>query len=102
MVYRQWLKRTTKWVDEANKSQVAPFEKITGEEAAKLITSSTHEDEKALGFDATDAKRLGVKLGDTVGVMPTDNGNIFVSASVLKLVSYVSQPGSRQLDAFSP
>ena len=59
---------------EAEKANVASVENITGVDAAKVICSSKYEDVKTLGFDATEASRLGLKQGEVVSVVPADTG----------------------------
>ena len=65
-----------------NRSQCAPSEKITGDEAARLICSSSqHHKADVLGFDSVDATRLGLKRGEVVSVTPSDNGRLHASLS---------------------
>lgn len=52
----------------------SPIAKITGGEAAKLIGSSPSEDLNVVGFEAVEARRLGVKRGDSVLIAPRDTG----------------------------
>lgn len=59
---------------QAEKAGAATIEKVSGADAAKVICSSSHEDVKALRFDTAEAKRLGLKLGDIVSVLPSDTG----------------------------
>ena len=47
---------------------------LSGERAAALITSSVSVDLNVVGFDAVEASRLKVKLGDVVSAAPADNG----------------------------
>lgn len=65
----------TDWLSKAQKDDVAPVTKITGQEAAKAICSSPHIDSRVpVGFNEDEANRFGVKLGQMVSVTPTDNG----------------------------
>lgn len=51
--------------------------KISGDEAAKLICSSSHESYDVVGFDVVEAKRLGAQLGAVVAIAPEDSGENF-------------------------
>ena len=53
-------------------SNVAPVEKVTSEQALKLVQEGDLEDHA--GFDAAEAERLGLTSGQTVAVTPTDTG----------------------------
>jgi hypothetical protein len=70
----QWLERTTTYLKQQEQQKVAAFEKLSSTDAAKVIASASHEDEKVVGFAEAEGKRLSLKLGDVVSVMPTDNG----------------------------
>ena len=48
------------------------MEKLTSEQALKLIQEGGVEDHA--GFDASEAGELGLTLGQTVAVTPTDTG----------------------------
>ena len=50
------------------------IKKIDGNAAAKIIADSASLQSEVVGFDEIDAERLGLKLGDTVAVIPDDNG----------------------------
>jgi len=56
----------------AQGSNVAPVEKLTSEQAMKLVQEGDVEDHA--GFDASEAERLGLAPGQTVAVTPTDSG----------------------------
>lgn len=58
----------------AQAQKQSPSDKITGEEAARLICSLTRIDSESVGFDQAGAARLGLKLGELASVTPTDNG----------------------------
>jgi len=47
-------------------------QKLTSDQALKLVQAGSVEDH--VGFDAAEAGRLGLTLGQTVGVAPTDTG----------------------------
>lgn len=52
---------------------------ISGEEAAKIVLSPLHENaEDIVGFEEAEGQRLGVKVGDTVSVTPTDTGTFSI------------------------
>jgi len=53
-------------------SNVAPVQKMTSEQALKLVQEGDVEDRA--GFDALEAERLGLRPGQTVSVTPTDSG----------------------------
>ncbi|KAI0700791.1 hypothetical protein BC835DRAFT_1326554 [Cytidiella melzeri] len=72
----EWLARTAEYLAQQENNGAATFEKLSGEEAAKIIVSAPHEDENVIGFLEAEGNRLGVKLGDTVSVMPLDTGKI--------------------------
>lgn len=69
----QWLTRFNKYLDNL-KEQTARPQKITGEEAAKLIGAAPFEPYSVVGFDTTEASHLGFKFGDLVSVAPDDTG----------------------------
>jgi len=53
--------------------------KISGADAVKEIFSSLHiSDIAAVGFDEIEAKRLGLKKGDKITVVPVDSGLWFL------------------------
>ena len=56
----------------ARDSNAAPTEQMTSEQALKLIQEGCVEDHA--GFDVAEAERLGLALGQTVAVIPTDTG----------------------------
>ena len=56
----------------AQDSNVAQVEKVTSEQALKLILEG--EVENHTGFDAAEAERLRFTLGQIVAVTPTDTG----------------------------
>jgi hypothetical protein len=56
----------------ARGSNVATVEKVTSEQALKLIQEGDVEDHA--GFDALEGGRLGLARGQTVTVTPTDSG----------------------------
>ena len=71
----QYLDRMHKFMIAAEKSNAAPFEKISADEAAQAICSSTHVDsESIVGFDSSDAARLKLRKGESVAIAPTDSG----------------------------
>ncbi|OBZ76617.1 hypothetical protein A0H81_03728 [Grifola frondosa] len=70
----RWISQLSEYLDTPQAN--AAYEKITGEEAAVLISSSQSEDHCIVGFDDIEAGRLGVELHDYVAVTPTDNGKV--------------------------
>lgn len=70
----QWLKRFSEHLEAQQKTSRAVFENISGEEGAKFICSSPHQDPTVTGFDEIEASRLKVALGEIVSVSPSDNG----------------------------
>lgn len=62
---REYLKTT-------RSSNVAVVEKLTSEQALKLVQEGDVENHA--GFDALEAERLGLTPGRTVAVTPTDSG----------------------------
>ena len=58
----------------ARKAQAASIETITGAKAAEIIASSVFEDLSTVGFDETEASRLGIRPRQVVSVTPDDNG----------------------------
>ncbi|GJE84975.1 glutathione S-transferase family protein [Phanerochaete sordida] len=80
-----WLDRVSKHLSDLEKSYAAVFEKLSGEDAAKLIASSPHEEEALVGFEAAEGARLGVKVGDTVSVVPIDSARVPTIGRLLAL-----------------
>ncbi|KIY73763.1 hypothetical protein CYLTODRAFT_193631 [Cylindrobasidium torrendii FP15055 ss-10] len=68
----KWMQRLNNAFDDLRKTVKTP--KISGEDAAKTIASSSREDEAVVGFDTTEANRLGLKRGDIVDIAPQDTG----------------------------
>ena len=84
---------------EQEQNKVASFEKLTGDAAARIIASSSHEDESIVGFEEAEAKRLGFKFGDVVSIMPTDNGKGTIVSRELKSLTYHYKPKYQHQDA---
>lgn len=63
----------TEFIKKQQASQRAPT-KLHGHDAAKKIVSSTYEPYDVVGFDKTEASRLGVAMGDVVKIAPDDTG----------------------------
>ncbi|CCL98450.1 uncharacterized protein FIBRA_00448 [Fibroporia radiculosa] len=80
-----WFARMSAALDDLQKAKAAPFTRVPPEEAAKLIASFHPEDLSAVGFDAVEAMRLGVKLGDNVAVAPTDTGKVPTTGTLVAL-----------------
>ena len=56
----------------AQGSNAAGVEKLTSDQALKLAQGGDVEDHA--GFDSSEAVRLGLTVGQTVAVTPTDSG----------------------------
>lgn len=69
----QWIARTSAYLDQLQKDGAAPFEKISGEAAGQTICSSPAQPQ-LLSFEEPEGSRAGVKLGQTVSVVPSDIG----------------------------
>jgi hypothetical protein len=66
----------TEFIKKQQASQRAPSE-LNGLDAANKIVSSTYEPYNVIGFDKTEASRLGVARGDVVKIAPEDTGKYF-------------------------
>ncbi|ESK97607.1 glutathione s-transferase [Moniliophthora roreri MCA 2997] len=77
----KWLDRLSSRISEANKKN-AP-QRISGDEAAKLIASAPFEPYNVVGFDSTEAQRLGLQSGQTISVTPDDNGRNYPTVGKL-------------------
>jgi len=78
-----WFARMSAFLD--SQKDFSPFEKISADAAAKTIVSAQPEDLSVVGFLETEARRLGVKQGGTVSVIPTDNGRVPTVGKLLAL-----------------
>jgi len=78
----QWLDRLSELIKRERQSQSSP-KKLDGLDAATKIISSNHESYDVVGFDTTEASRLGVAIGDTVQVTPEDTGRNYPTAGKL-------------------
>ena len=66
---------------EERKLNIAPqITKISGEEAARIITQS--KPSHSLPFDKDEAGRLGVRLHGSVSIVPDDNGKPVIFAHI--------------------
>jgi len=70
----QWLDHYTAHLEDLKKRSTVP-QLISGTDAAKLIASSSYEPYDVVGFDQTEAKRLGLVAGQMVSMIPDDTGN---------------------------
>ncbi|KAF8812403.1 hypothetical protein BYT27DRAFT_7239890 [Phlegmacium glaucopus] len=68
----QWINRLNEFLNKQKVTQ-APAVKLDGLVAAQKITSSSHEPYSVVGFDLTEASRLGLKDGHMVQVTAEDN-----------------------------
>ena len=73
-VTTQWIDRMAVFVKTRMEALASSIKKIDGNAAAKIIADSASLQTEVVGFDEVDAGRLGLKLGDTVAVIPDDNG----------------------------
>lgn len=71
----QWISRMTEYVVAAHTECKPVLGNISGARAAEIITASTAESPRTVGFDQTEASRLGIKLNEMVSVTPDDNGS---------------------------
>lgn len=69
-----WLGRLTHVLSQKIREGSASFQTISGKSAAELIGSADHESPSVVGFNETEASRLGLSLGLSVNVAPDDSG----------------------------
>jgi len=69
----QWISRIDVFLKH-KEAAAAIRSDISGDQAAKLIGSSSYEPYDVIGFDQIEAKRLGVQAGESVAVAPDDSG----------------------------
>lgn len=74
----KWIRRLREHLKAARTSDVAATEKLTSDQALKLVQKGDVEEH--VGFDAAEAGRLGLTPGQTVAVTPTDTGKRTVHA----------------------
>jgi len=80
-----WISRMTEFLEQNRKPNEPAFQKMTSVDAAKLIGASLSFDDD-IGFNETEAERLGIKLGQTVSIAPDDTGrNHYTSGKLLGL-----------------
>ena len=74
---------------EANANSIT---KIKGDEAAKVIASSTNMQAPEIVYESEEAEGLGVKKGEVVAVAPDDNGlaSTFILMCISNLTLYNS------------
>jgi hypothetical protein len=68
----QWLDRMSVLLSEKGKSGSGKYTNISGEDAGRLIVSSSYE--PAVEFDVQEAQTFGLSRRDTVLVTPDDTG----------------------------
>ncbi|KAJ3571432.1 hypothetical protein NP233_g3763 [Leucocoprinus birnbaumii] len=78
----KWLSRVSAFLENKKRNSQAPV-LIKGEEAADKISKSNHEPLSIVGFNSTEAGRLGLKQGDKVKVAPEDTGRAFLTVGNL-------------------
>ncbi|TCD70432.1 hypothetical protein EIP91_003513 [Steccherinum ochraceum] len=81
-----WIARVSEALDKLQKDGAAPFDPISGEEAAKLVCSSP-EQPNLLRFDQTEANRFQLQLGEPASVAPTDSGRVPTVGKLLGLTT---------------
>lgn len=70
----QWIDRMAQFVKVRKEANASSVKKIKGDAAAKIIADNANVNVEEVSFDQAEAGRLGLKLGDTVAVVPDDNG----------------------------
>ncbi|KAI0353460.1 hypothetical protein OH77DRAFT_1457917 [Trametes cingulata] len=80
-----WITRTSEYIAKIGSQQKTVLDNISGARAAEIIHSSVWEDPKTVGFDETEAIRLGIKLHQVVSVTPSDNGKVPTVGKVVAL-----------------
>lgn len=78
----KWLSRVSAFLENKKKNQPVPI-MIKGEDAADQIVNSVHESLSIVGFNNTEAERLGLEQGDEVKVAPQDTGRTFPTVGKL-------------------
>jgi hypothetical protein len=73
LIFLQWLNRLSALL-KSKKNELGTIVALSGEVAGNDITSSSHEPDAVVGFDAQEAQRLQVQFGDVVQVAPEDTG----------------------------
>lgn len=79
---------------EDKKNNQPAAQTLKGADAAELIVGSAYESLSIVGFNTTEAERLGLKQGDEVRVAPEDTGE-FVSNTLSALALSVYFPPAR-------
>ncbi|KAG2013703.1 hypothetical protein CC2G_010583 [Coprinopsis cinerea AmutBmut pab1-1] len=79
----KWLSALTAYLKDHHQKPTV----INGAEAGNLVFSSPHEGYSIVGFDTTEAQRLGVKLNDVVSVTPDDTGRSYPTTGKLVALS---------------
>jgi len=70
----QWISRATEFLKQKKAGGSATTSEISGDEATKLISSSTYEPYDFVGFDEIEAKRLGMQARQLIAIAPDDSG----------------------------
>ncbi|KAH8106019.1 hypothetical protein BXZ70DRAFT_917812 [Cristinia sonorae] len=81
-----WIKRMNEYFDKLQKDRVAPFEDISADDGARIICN-TPEQPNLLRNSQVEALRLGLILGQTVSVSPSDNGKVPTTGKLLAIDS---------------
>ncbi|KZT38367.1 hypothetical protein SISSUDRAFT_1021659 [Sistotremastrum suecicum HHB10207 ss-3] len=81
--FMAWFSRVKAYLAKKGSEGWGPSEKIDSQKAAQLILGSPYEPALDIVWDATEADRLKVKVGDTVAVTPDDTGSTHPTAGKL-------------------
>ncbi|TEB30237.1 hypothetical protein FA13DRAFT_1734066 [Coprinellus micaceus] len=82
----KWLNRLSALL-KSKKNELGTIVALSGEVAGNDITSSSHEPDAVVGFDAQEAQRLKVQFGDVVQVAPEDTGRNYPTVGKLVALS---------------
>lgn len=77
LTFVQWLHRLSILL-KSKKKELGAIVALSGEVAGNDITSSNHEPDAVVDFDAQEAQRLKVQVGDVVQVAPEDTGRTVI------------------------
>lgn len=71
----QWLARMSSFLERQRNTQASSTE-LKGDAAGEIILTSSYEPYSVVGFDVTEATRLGLKRGRFVKIAPDDTGKL--------------------------
>ncbi|KAG5637784.1 hypothetical protein H0H81_003285, partial [Sphagnurus paluster] len=69
----KWISKTSDYIEHIRATQ-PPVCEVAGNQAAASIAASPFEPYDVVGFNTSEAERLGIKLNDQVQVAPEDTG----------------------------